>query len=529
MNISKITEKIRVPFLVLILITAVVAGSLCIDQDDSETNAVATESHLNCVLAQGPSDSLDPASRWVGWYVREFGLYETLFSYDENMVLQPELATGYEQVSDTEWTITLRDGVKFHDGTTMDADAVIYSLNRVLNSDNSRKSEYEFIDAITSDSANTITITTKYPYAPTIASLTDPIMSIISPEADDLQNTPVGTGPFKFKSYEREVSISLEKFDDYWNGASDIDTMDVYIVADGMTRLFMLESGDADIARYIPQSEVASLESNEDYEITSKETLRSYFLYINMNKEPFNDVNFRQAMNYAIDRQQIVDVALEGIGGTPAESVFPSVSEWSINDELEVIERNETKVKELLSEAGLEDIDGDGYLEYNGEDFEISIYTYTSRPQLKPSAEVIVTQFESVGLKTTLTTMEGSAIEAKMVEGDYDLALYAWGVAPTGDPDYFFSKHFHSEGTEALKTGYSNEQVDQWIDDAKKTSDEELRKEYYDNVQRQVLEDCPEIYVFYQNAITAYDTKVGGYQEYPNEITILTKDIYLKE
>ncbi|ETA67214.1 ABC-type dipeptide transport system, periplasmic component [Methanolobus tindarius DSM 2278] len=520
-------NRVKVLFLVLIMITAAVAGSLCMDKSEEAISTVSTDSHLNCVLAQGPSDSLDPANKWVGWYVREFGIYETLFSYDENMNLQPELATGYEKISDTEWKITLRNGVTFHDGTTMDADAVIYSLERVLNSDNSRKSEYDFIDSITSDSDDTIIITTKYPYAPTIASLTDPIMSIVSLEAQDLQNTPVGTGPFKFKSYEREVSISLEKFEDYWNGASEIETVDMYIVADGMTRLFMLESGDADVSRYIPQSEVANIESNEDFEIVSKETLRSYFLYINMNKEPFSDVNFRQAMNYAIDRQEIVDVALEGIGGTPAESVFPSVSEWSINDELEVIERNETKVKELLAKAGLEDIDGDGYLEYNGENFEISILTYTSRPQLKPSAEVIITQFESVGLKTSLTTMEGSAITAKMDEGDYDLALYAWGVAPTGDPDYFFSKHFYSNGTEALRTGYSNGQVDQWIEDAKKTSDEELRKECYDNVQRQVLEDCPEIYVFYQNAITGYDVKVGGYKEYPNEITILTKDIYL--
>ena len=521
-------KKVKVPFLVFMLITAAVAGSLCMDQSDTGIDLTDSDSHLSCVLPFGPSDSLDPASKWVGWYVREVGIYETLFSYDENMELQPELATGYEQVSDTEWKITLREGVTFHDGTGMDADAVVYSLNRVLESDNTRKSEYEFIDSITSDAANSITITTKYPYAPTITSLTDPIMSIVSPEAGDLQNTPVGTGPFKFTNYEREISISLENYDDYWNGASTIDTMDVYFVSDSMTRLFMLESGDVDIARYIPQSEVPNLEANENFGVASKETLRSYFLYINMNKEPFNDVNFRQAMNYAIDRQEIVDVALEGIGGTPAESVFPSVSEWSINDELEVIERDETKAKELLAEAGLEDIDDDGYLEYNGEDFEISIYTYTSRPQLKPSAEVIITQFESVGLKASLTTMEGSAITAKMDEGDYDLALYAWGVAPTGDPDYFFSKHFYSSGTEALRTGYSNEQVDQWIEDAKTTSDDELRKEYYDNVQRQVLEDCPEIYLFYQNVIDGYNVRVGGYKEYPNEITILTKDIYIK-
>lgn len=524
----KINKKLKVPFLVLILIASTVAGSLCIEQDTQKQSSLGSGGHLNCALAFGPSDTLDPVSKWVGWYVREAGLYETLFSYDENMVLQPELASGYEKISDTEWKITLRKGVKFHDGTVMDADAVIYSLNRVLDSENARKSEYDFIESITKDSEYSITIRTKYPSAPTIASLTDPIMSIVSPKAEDLQNKPVGTGPFKFKSYTRDVSISLERFDDYWNGVPKLSSIDVYYVTDGMTRLFKLESGEVDLITGVPQSEIATLQSSEDYEVFTKETLRSYFLYVNMKKEPFSDRNFRQALNYALDRQEIVDIALERIGGTPAKGVLPSVSEWSVNDQLEVIQRNETKAKELLSQAGLEDTDNDGWLEYNGKDFEINIVTYTNRPQLKPSAEVIETQFESIGLKTRVTTMESSAIEADMSNGNYDLALYAWVVAPTGDPDYFFSKHFHSNGTEALKTGYSNPQVDKWITAARQTTDEDLRREYYNNVQWQILEDCPEIFVFYQNAMDATSSKVGGFKQYPNEITIITKDVYLK-
>lgn len=112
-----------------------------------------------------------------------------------------------------------------------------------------------------------------------------------------------------------------------------------------------------------------------------------------------------------------------------------------------------------------------------------------------------------------------------MNNGDYDLALYSWAVAPTGDPDYFFSKHFESTGSEARKTGYSNPQVDEWIEAGRRNMDEAQRKEYYDKVQEQVMEDCPEIFVFYQNSIIGANKKVGGLKQFPNEISFLTKNL----
>jgi len=112
---------------------------------------------------------------------------------------------------------------------------------------------------------------------------------------------------------------------------------------------------------------------------------------------------------------------------------------------------------------------------------------------------------------------------------DYDLALYAWTVAPTGDPDYFVSKHFESTGAEAQKLGYSNPPVDEWIKAGQQTMNRTQRKEYYDKVQEQVLEDCPEIFIFYQNAPVGTNKKVAGFKQYPNEITFLTKDIYIEE
>jgi len=533
MNLNK---KYKITVLVMLLVMATVLGSLCIDQRNEEKTASANQTGiqsqggtLRYATAFYPTDTLDPTVKWTGWYMREAGIYETLFSYDENMNLKPELAMGYQKISDTEWRINLRNGVKFQDGTPMNADAVVYSLKRVLDDNNSRKGEYNFIQSISKYSDNAVTIKTNSTYAPTIASLTDPITSIVSPSSKDLNTTPIGTGPFKVKSYTKDVNLVLEKNRDYWNGTPKLDNVTVYFVKDDMTRLFKLESNEVDIADGIPQSEVADLSNNSDYTLYSNSTLRTYFLYVNMKKEPLNNVKVRQALNYAIDRHQIVNTALEGVGGTPAKSFFPSVMNWSINNKIDMVTQDEQKAKSLLTEAGFKDTNGDGWLEYNGKPFELNIKTYTGRPQLKPAAEVIETQFESIGIKTSVTVLESGALEDDMNKGNYDLALYAWTVAPTGDPDYFVSKHFESTGKEAQKTGYSNAQVDTWIKAGEQTMNETQRKEYYDKVQEHVLVDCPEIFVFYQNSIVGANKKVGGIKQFPNEISFLTKDIYIKK
>jgi peptide/nickel transport system substrate-binding protein len=531
-----LNKKYTISLLVMLLIIATVIGSLCIDQKTeaknvsiNQTGKLSQGGVLRWAVASIPTDTLDPSIKWTGWNMRDAGVYETLFSYDEDMKLRPELATKYEQVSDTEWKIHIREGVKFHDGTPLNADAVIYSLNRVLEPNNSRKGEYNFIKSINKDSDYLITIKTNQTYAPTIASLTDPVTSIVSPNAKDLNNNPVGTGPFKFKSFTKDINLTVEKNNDYWNGTVKLDGAVIYSVPDEMTRLFKLENGEVDVAEDIPQSEVARVRNNTDYTVYTKETIRTYFLYINLKKAPFDDLKVRQALNYALDRQQIVNTALEGVGGVPAKSIFPSVMSWSINDKNEPVNRDEQKAKELLKEAGFSDIDGDGWLEYKGKPIELTIKTYTKRPQLKPAAEVIESQFESVGLKTNINILQSSAIETDMDKGDYDLSLYAWGVAPTGDPDYIFSRHFESTGSEAKRTGYSNAQVDEWIKAGRQTMDSAQRKEYYDRVQEQVMADCPELFVFYQNSIVGASKKVGGLKQFPSEISFLTKDMYLEE
>ncbi|AKB34061.1 Dipeptide-binding ABC transporter, periplasmic substrate-binding component [Methanosarcina siciliae HI350] len=504
-------------------------ASLLNDSEDAGENISSEkDGNLRAVMIFGPDESLDPGYKWVGWYVREAGIYETLFAYDADMNLVPELAESYESLNDTAWQINLRLGVKFHDGTPFNAEAVIFSINRVLDPDNTRHTEYDFIESVSAKNDTTVIIRTKEPYAPTIASLSDPLLSIVSPEAEDLTHKPVGTGPFKFKNYKEGLRLSVLRNEDYWGGDVKLESATIDYVSDPLTRSLKLQADDCDLVRGIPATESEIINENPDLEVLSKETLRLCFMYVNANKEPLDDLRVRQALNYAINRDQVVSAALEG-EGVPATGVFPSTLPWSSNEKLEGYDYSSEKAKELLSETGITDTDGDGWLEYEGEPFELTIRTYEKRAELKPTAEVIASQFEKIGIKTEVIVLETGALSADTSDGNYDLSLYAWGVAPAGDPDYFLSYHFESSGEQAGWTGYSNSEVDEWIKEARESTSQEERQEYYDLVQAQVLEDSPEIFVFYYTELDGINKRVKGYEIYPNEISFITKDIYIEE
>lgn len=484
---------------------------------------------LKADMIFGPDDNLDPAYKYTGWYMHEAGIYETLYSLDENMNVVPTLATGFDQISDTEYKIHLRTDVKFHDATPLNADAVVYSLERVMDSSNPRHGEFGFIESVKAVDDNTVTIKTKQPHAPTIASLVDPLVSIVKPGVN-LNTTPMGTGPFKFDSYEKGVKLTVLRNDEYWGEKAKLDGAVLFFVADSMTRAMQLEGGDVDIARGLPQSEVQNLKSKSDLEILSMETLRENLIYVNMKKAPFDNLAVRQALNYAINRQEIVDTALEGIGGVPAVGVFTSKNPWSANDDLQAYDFDPSKAKELLLQAGITDTNGDGWLDFQSNPFNITIKTYSSRAENKPSAEVVAAQLEKVGIKAKVEILDSGALSSDLGSGNYDLALYSWSTGTTGDPDYFFAKHFESTGAEAKKTGYSNADVDNWLEKARTTFDQKERMDYYRKVQSQVLADSPEIVLFYLNELAGKNQKVKGYALYPScEITFLTPELSLED
>jgi len=484
---------------------------------------------LKGALIFGPDENLDPAYKYTGWYMHEAGIYETLFSLDEDMNIVPTLATGFDQPSDTEYKLHLRPDVKFHDGSPLNADAVVYSLKRVMDSSNTRHGEFSFIESVNADDEKTVTIKTKQPHSPTIASLVDPLVSIVKPDVD-LNKTPVGTGPFKFDSFQKDVKLAVVRNDDYWGEMPKLDGADLFFVSDPMTRAMQLEGGDVDIALGLPQTEVQNLKSKPDLDVLSQVTLRENLIYINMKKAPFDNLLVRQALSHAIDRQEIVDTALEGVGGIPAIGPLSSVDQWSANKDLKPYEFDPSKAKELLQQAGITDSNGDGWLEFQGKPFEITIKTYSSRAENKPSSEVVASQLEKIGIKTSLEVVESGTFSSDLDDGNYDLGLGSFNTGTTGDPDYSLSKQFGSTGSDAKKTGYSNSDVDNWLQEARKTPDKDKRMDYYKKVQEQVLADCPEITLFYLNVLVGLNKKVDGFVMYPSsEINFLTPELSLED
>ena len=413
----------------------------------------------------------------------------------------------------------------FHDGTPLDADAVVYSLERVMDPSNSRHGEYDFIESVKAVDDLTVTIKTNEAHSPTISSLVDPILSIVSPDAD-LNSTPVGTGPFKFVSFEKDVSLEVTRNDDYWGEKPKLDGAILYFVTDPMTRAMQLEGGDVDIALGIPQTEYKNLENKQGIEVLSSVTLRDNILYLNTKKAPLDNPLVRQAISHAIDRQEIVDAALEGIGGVPAIGIFSSENPWSANEDIQANEFDTDKALELLAQAGITDTDGDKWLDFQNKPLEFSIKTYTSRSENKPSAEVVAAQLEKIGIKTSVEVVESGAFSTDMTDGNYDLALGSFNTGTTGDPDYALAMHFGSAGSYAKQTGYTNPDVDDWLNKARTTFDQEERMDYYKQVQKQAYEDLPEITLFYLNVLVGQSEKVEGFVMYPSsEINFLTPEL----
>jgi peptide/nickel transport system substrate-binding protein len=476
-----------------------------------------------------PKEYIDPSINWDGWIYRKVGIYQTLFYLDEYMDIKPELAANYTRIGDTEWKIDLRPNVKFHDGSTLNADAVIYSFERgVLNKSNSRHSEYDFIESIEAGEDNSIIIKTTEPVASTIAKLTDPVTSIVSPSIKDFKTEAIGTGPFKYVKHMNEISLSVIRNDDYWGGKPYLDGANFYYYSDPLTKAYKLESGELDIIDELPETEVANIKKNSGLDVLIKESTRDFFLHVNTKKAPLDDANVRHAINYAINRQEIVDSVLEGIGGTPAIGVFPSSVSWSANSKLQPYAHDKEKAMDLLDAAAINDTNGDGLRDYNGKTWEIDLLTYSSDSEPKPTLEVIQAQLADIGVKSNIRIMEWNAAYAETQKGNFDLFLDSWNTLPTGDPDYFLSRHYESTGNEAKITGYSNSQVDDWMKLARDSNDASQRKEYYDMVQQQIFEDSPNIYVFYRNEIWGMNKGVSGFEIYPSEVTYITKDISIE-
>ncbi|MCL6478459.1 MAG: ABC transporter substrate-binding protein [Peptococcaceae bacterium] len=425
---------------------------------------------------------------------------ETLVEANPDFTLKPGLAKSWEQVGDTQWKFHLREGVKFHDGKELTADAVKWSIERALKVDPTLK-ELTRIKSIEAVDKNTLLFTTEEPYAAFPASLAYAGMGIVSPSSEmdekGVISRPVGTGPFKVEKWDTATgTVDLVRNDSYWGAKPKLEKIIMKGIPDPASRSMAVEKGEIDFTCDVPYADLKRIQNTSGIKLDASPTARVYQLtFGKLSGTPYSDVRVRKAISYAIDRNVIAEKTLHGAAAPASGPIMPSI-QWA-NKNLKGYSYDPEKAKALLAEAGWKDADGDGILEKNGEKFSITLYTYPQRPGLQPMAEAIQSMLKEVGIKVEVRVMDSSAINEQM--RDKDMRLSANAVMMIPDPDYYLRRTYHSKGSNN-KWGYSNPEMDSLLEQGLKTFDAGKRQEIYNRVQEIAVDEVPLIHVAYYKA-----------------------------
>lgn len=451
----------------------------------------------------GDSVGLDPALEEDGESFKVCdNIYDTLVQYkDGSTDLEPGLAEKWESSEDgLTWTFFLRKGVKFHDGTPFDADAVLFSLNRQHDKTHpfhnvSGSYVYwvatglaEIVDKITAIDDFTIQITLKTAYAPFIYTIAITPFSIVSPTAvkeygDAYFNNPVGTGPFKFSRWDKKDKIVLLANDDYWGGRPNLDRVVFRSIPDNAVRLIELQQGGLHAMEFPNPDDLQQIEQDDSLKLLTQPGMNIGYLAMNFEKPPLDNQKVRLAINHAIDKTTIIKHLYQGLG-MPAKNPIPPTL-WSYDDTIQDYEYNPELAKKLLKEAGFP----------NG--FETTLWALpVPRPYIpdgRALAEVIQSDLRKIGIKTKILTYDWGTYLEKTKNGEHDMAMLGWS-ADLGDPDNFF--YFLLSKSSAEKPAgniafYRSDDMQNVLEKARATSDKDERDALYKEAQRIFHKDVP--------------------------------------
>lgn len=432
-------------------------------------------------------------------------IYNTLVNTNEDMQIVPGLAESWEQKDEKTWVFNLRKGVKFHNGEELKAGDVKFTLERMLASDKVNHI-VEAIAKVEAPEDYKVVITLKEPFAPILSHLSHTAASILNEKAvkeagDNYGQKPVGTGPFKFVNWQSGDKIELEAFNEYYEGAPKIKKITFRNVAEGSTRTIGLETGEIDIAYDIEPVDKERVKNNDKLTLVEEPSLSVAYIGFNTNKEPFNKKEVRQAINYAINRDDIIAAVLNGAAEKAGAPIGPKV--FGHNPNIKPYEYNVEKAKELLKQAGLE------------KGFKTTIWT-NDNPVRVQIAQIVQAQLKEIGIDVKIETLEWGSYLDRTGRGEHDMFILGW-VTVTGDADYGLYALYHSsqKGGAGNRSFYENKKVDELLDKAKATSDSKEREKLYHEIQEIVVEDAPVANLYYQTQNVGMQKAIKGFRLHP--------------
>lgn len=473
-----------------------------------------SESVLRIGLGADP-DMLDPhlARTYYGRFVFA-SLCDRLVDVDEHLKVVPGLAKSWAWSEDGKTlTMDLREGVTFHDGEKFDAAAAKYNLDRALALKGSlRKSEISSVESVEVTGPMQIALHLKTPDAALLMQLTDRAGAMMAPDAakkPDFAAHPVCSGPYKFDSRVSQDRIVLTRFDNYWNkDAYHFDKIIYLPIPDASVRLANLRAGDLDLTEGIAASDVKTVEADSKLALAKVTGLGYQGITFNINNgkvpanDPFKDARVREAFSQAIDRDALNQVVFEGLY-TPANQAFSPVSPYHVN--LPVPPRDVDKAKALLKAAGVTT--------------PLSVNLLVpNNPTSQQVGQVLQAMVAEAGFNLNLQMTEFATLLDRQQSGDYQLSFSGWSGRP--DPDGSIYGFINSKGT--LNDGrYSNAQIDEWLTQARQSTDQAARQPLYDKVVKQLQTDMPIAYLYFEPRIFGLNKNVQGFKPYPDGIVRL--------
>ncbi|WP_026380809.1 ABC transporter substrate-binding protein [Afifella pfennigii] len=474
--------------------------------------------------------SLDPhAVTAVNDFRILMNVYDGLVRYKSG-TLEPEpaLATAWEISPDGKtYTFQLREGVTFHDGTPFDAEAVKFNFERMLDEEHPFHDTGPFplafffssVETIEAPDARTVVFNLKEPYAPFLSNLAYPTGLIVSPAAvqehgKDFGRNPSGTGAFKFAEWESNSRVVVEANDDYWDGAPNLQAVVFRPITDANTRVAEMLSGGVDLMVEVPPDNVSQFADDANFTVHEQAGPHVWFLILNTKEGPFADKRVRQAVNYAIDKQALVENVLQGTAEVAAGPTPPAFA-WAYNENLEPYRHDPDKARQLLAEAGVESADLTFYVTEGGSGM------------LDPVAmgAAIQADLAEVGLDAEIETYEWNTFLGKVnpgLEGKADMAEMAW---MTNDPDTLPYLTLRSEAMPengGFNSGYyANEEVDRLLEQARRETDQQKRAGLYKQMQEIVHEDAPWAFVANWKQNAAASARVENFELQPSFFLLL--------
>lgn len=432
-------------------------------------------------------------------------IFSGLTAHNANNEVEPDLATqwSFDEASNT-YTFTLREGVKWHDGQPFTSADVKFTLEAIMDPANGSEiaSNYEDIVGIETPDAQTVKIVLKAPNVAMLDYLTIGILPQHLLEGKDLvtdpyNQAPIGTGPYKLVQWDVGQSITLQRNEAYYRGVPKIDTVIFKIVEDTRARALQLKSGELDLAQITPQ-DAAQFEGDPNYVVHNMKTADYRGILYNFNNDLFrNHRELPNALSYAIDRQAIIDTVLLGHG----EVAYSPLQMGPYNNpDIETYSYDPQRAQQLLEQAGWQK-GSDGIYEKDGVRLAFTINCSEGDQVRIDMAGICAQQLQAIGVDAKV------AVQAQVDWAGQEAYLIGWG-SPF-DPDDHTYKVFGTDKG-ANYSGYSNAKVDELLQKARESSDEDARKAYYLQFQEELARDLPYTFIAYVDAIYVSRTGIQG-------------------